>query len=151
MLTHTFSHLLIRQLSFDAGYSASSMRERIYVRPSATPGPMAGVLVYTAAGDAEGSLGGLVRQGEPIRLLRTMVGALQTATWCSQDPICREVRSGRAALNQGACHACSLVSETSCTHGNLLLDRRLVVGAPGIPGFFEPLLDAANVLLGETL
>ena len=29
---------------------------------------MAGILIYTAAGDAEGTLGGLVRMGKPGRL-----------------------------------------------------------------------------------
>jgi hypothetical protein len=45
------------------------------------------------------------------------------------------------ALNLAACHACTLASETSCTHSNVLLDRTLVVGTPEAPmGFFsEPL------------
>ena len=31
LLVHTFSHLFIRQLSFDSGYDTSSMRERLFV------------------------------------------------------------------------------------------------------------------------
>ena len=52
----------------------------------------AGILIYTAAGDVEGTLGGLARQGEPPRLARTLLNALQGAVWCSSDPICRESR-----------------------------------------------------------
>ena len=64
---HTFAHALIRRLAFDAGYTASSLRERIY---TTAPGiPAGGILIYTSEGDSEGSLGGLVRQGEPERLL----------------------------------------------------------------------------------
>lgn len=141
-MVHTLSHILMRRLSFDCGYSSSSLQERLYV--STDPDrPMAGMLIYTAAGDVEGSLGGLVRQGEPSRLLRTMVGALQDASWCSQDPVCAEVASGRGGLNHAACHACALVSETSCALGNLLLDRSLVIGDGVTGGFLSPLLDAA--------
>lgn len=142
VMLHTLSHILMRRLSFDCGYSSSSLQERLYVSTDEGE-PMAGILIYTAAGDVEGSLGGLVRQGEPTRLLATIVGALQDASWCSQDPVCREVASGRGGLNHAACHACALVSETSCTVGNLLLDRRLVVGDDVIPGFLSPLLEAA--------
>ena len=49
---------------------------------------MYGVLLYTASGDSEGSLGGLVRQGIPGRIEDTIVAALQSAKWCSSDPIC---------------------------------------------------------------
>ena len=47
----------IDQLVFESGYSSSALRERVYAGPD-----MAGVLIYTADGDSEGSLGGLVRQ-----------------------------------------------------------------------------------------
>ena len=49
---------------------------------------MCGVLIYTASGDSEGSLGGLVRQGEPGRLEDTILAAIHNAEWCSSDPIC---------------------------------------------------------------
>jgi hypothetical protein len=104
---------------------------------------MAGILIYTAAGDAEGTLGGLVREGEAARMLSTLIKALQGADWCSSDPLCRESRGqGFGALNLAACHACGLVPETSCTMSNRLLDRLLVVGDPSDAqlGFFSPLL-----------
>ena len=43
------------------------------------------VLIYTAAGDSEGTMGGLVRMGEPGQLDRTITRALDRARWCSSD------------------------------------------------------------------
>lgn len=141
---HTLAHLLIRQLTFECGYSSASLREKVYARaPGSDTEPMAGILIYTAAGDAEGSLGGIVRQGQPPRMARTILAALESAAWCSSDPICAETRSGPDAINTGACHACALVAETSCNCGNLLLDRVLLVGSDTTPGLFQPLLQRA--------
>lgn len=139
MAIHTFSHLLMRQLCFEAGYSAASIRERLYVGPK-----HAGLLIYTADGDSEGSLGGLVRQGRSDRLPGTIMAALERATWCSNDPICSEMPAhGLAGLDMAACHACALAPETSCTHFNVLLDRTLITsdGADGRPyGLFAPVI-----------
>ena len=145
VLLHTLAHLLIRQLAFECGYSSSSLRERIYCNPADSDTPMAGLLVYTAAGDVQGTLGGLARQGEPPRLARTLLSALQRGSWCSSDPICAESNGqGMEGMNLGACHSCALLSETSCTNMNLLLDRVLVTGEQGnIPGFFEDPLTLA--------
>ena len=63
VLIHTFAHLIINQLSFECGYGSSSIRERIYCEKIDNEYGMYGVLIYTASGDSEGSLGGLVRQG----------------------------------------------------------------------------------------
>ena len=96
---------------------------------------MAGILIYTADSDSEGSLGGLVRQGEADRLILTLVNAIETASWCSSDPICRELPAqGREGMNRAACHACTLVAETSCSYGNVLLDRMLLIGGEGLLG-----------------
>ncbi|MGY1810176.1 DrmB family protein [Blastococcus sp. SYSU D00669] len=141
LLVHTFAHLLMRQLAFTCGYSAASLRERVYA--SEGPAGQAGLLVYTAAGDAEGTLGGLVRQGEEPRLARSVVAALESAAWCSADPVCRESQGqGLNSLNLAACHGCSLVAETSCQNSNVLLDRVLVVGDDHTPGFFGELVTA---------
>ena len=68
--SHPHSHILaptgMRELALECGYSASSIRERIYAS-APDNGGMAGVLLYTAAPDSEGTLGGLVRLGEPRR------------------------------------------------------------------------------------
>src|SRR5207244_2216447 len=128
------------QLSFECGYGSASLRERIYCSSGSVSEGMNGVLIYTASGDSEGTMGGLVRQGEPDRLLRTMVAALQKAQWCSSDPICIETTGqGTDNANLAACHGCLLISETSCEEGNRLLDRAMLVGKPEDPqlGFFS--------------
>jgi len=122
---HTLSHLLLRQVTFDCGYSSSSIRERIYFDRK---NRYAGVMIYTADADSEGSLGGLVRQGRSDRLIGSMFDSIEQGRWCSSDPVCTETAGqGLGGFNHAACHACSLVSETSCTHANTLLDRRMLV------------------------
>lgn len=143
VLLHSLAHSLINQLSFDCGYGSASLRERIYCNLDEQTEPMNGILIYTASGDAEGTMGGLVRQGEPERLLRTLMTALQKAQWCSSDPVCIEARAqGTDNANLAACHGCLLVSETSCEEGNRLLDRALLVGTPNERelGFFAGVL-----------
>jgi hypothetical protein len=143
MLLHSLAHSLMNQLSFDCGYGSASLRERIYSSFDDNGDPMLGILIYTASGDAEGTMGGLVRQGEPARLLRTLTSALQKAQWCSSDPVCIEARAqGTDNANLAACHGCLLVSETSCEEGNRLLDRALLVGTASERqlGFFSGLL-----------
>ncbi len=131
VLVHTIAHLLMNQLVFDCGYSSASLRERLYVstHPEA---PMAGVLIYTASGDAEGTMGGLVRMGKPGYLEPVVRGAIQNAQWCSADPVCMELGGGGGqgpdSCNLAACHNCALVPETSCEQFNRFLDRWLVVG-----------------------
>jgi MrfA Zn-binding domain len=143
MLLHSLAHSLINQLSFDCGYGSASLRERVYCDLNEKAERMHGILIYTASGDAEGTMGGLVRQGEPERLLRTLMAALQKAQWCSSDPVCIEARAqGTDNANLAACHGCLLVSETSCEEGNRLLDRALLVGTPDERrlGFFAGML-----------
>lgn len=126
VLVHTLSHVLMRQLSLESGYSSSSVRERLYVESGAAP--MAGILLYTATSDSDGSLGGLVDQARPDRLGPLMLDALREASRCAQDPLCagRDV-DGNAHMNGAACHACLLLAETSCESSNRLLDRNLLV------------------------
>jgi hypothetical protein len=143
VLLHALAHSLINQLSFDCGYGSASLRERIYSNVDQGAEQMRGILIYTASGDSEGTMGGLVRQGEPQRLLRTLFAALQRAQWCSSDPICIETSGqGTDNANLAACHGCLLISETSCEEGNRLLDRSMLVGKPNEPdtGFFSTML-----------
>lgn len=142
VLLHTLAHLLINQLTFECGYSSASLRERLYVS-DASEGPMAGLLIYTAAGDAEGTMGGLVRMGRARYLPGVFRRAIDAARWCSADPICMEIGSaagqGPESLNMAACHSCALVPETACEEFNRFLDRGLVVGAGAdlSTGFFS--------------
>ncbi len=145
VLIHTLSHLLMKQLALECGYSGNSLRERLYIQGA--PGePFAGVLIYTASTASDGTLGGLVSQGEPERLNALFAAALLSARWCSSDPLCGESKGqGIDALNMSACHACALVSETSCEKRNILLDRGLITGVPGErdAGFFADFAEMA--------
>jgi hypothetical protein len=138
---HSLAHILIRQLTFECGYSGSSLRERIYCNEMVTQPSMSGILIYTASGDSEGTLGGLVRQGQPDTLKKILLRGLAKASWCSNDPICRDSDGqGMHSLNMAACHACLLLSETSCEEQNRFLDRQLVLD------FFKPHFDAGEVV-----
>lgn len=134
ILIHSLAHVLIKRLSWEAGYGSSSIRERIYtsLRPDRR---MAGILLYTAAGDADGTLGGLVCLGRAKTLECLLIGALIDARWCASDPICRESPGqGPESLNMAACHACMLLPETSCELQNRYLDRRTMVESFGENG-----------------
>lgn len=124
---HTLSHLLIRTIALDCGYNAASLSERIYA--GTEDDPRTGILIYTAVPDAEGTLGGLVSQAEPDRLVRLTRRALHDAMHCSSDPLCKERLPQPPAdfLHGAACHVCLFVSETTCERGNRFLDRRFVV------------------------
>ncbi|MGI8551239.1 MAG: DrmB family protein [Dehalococcoidia bacterium] len=128
VLLHTLAHLLIRQLALDCGYSSASLRERIYCSKD-SGSSMAGVLIYTASSDSDGSLGGLVEMGRPDTLGPLLARALDNASLCANDPLCadRDPAATGSHLNGAACHACVLLSETACEAGNHYLDRGAVV------------------------
>jgi hypothetical protein len=128
---HTFSHILIKELEFLTGYSASSISERLYVNED----DMQGVLIYTMAG-AEGSFGGLVSQSNPERFIKILESALARAKDCASDPICYNSEGqGIGGLNLAACYSCSLLPETSCEEFNSYLDRALLIDKKY--GFFK--------------
>lgn len=141
ILLHTFAHLLMNRMTFECGYSSAALRERLYVSDE-NGKSMAGVLIYTAAGDAEGTLGGLVRMGKPGNFEPLIRKAIDNARWCSADPVCMELgrRGGQGpdSCNLAACHNCALVPETACEEFNRFLDRILVVGELTSPdlGYF---------------
>jgi hypothetical protein len=146
VLLHSLSHALIRQFAIECGYTTASIRERIYSRP---PGgdraPMAGVLLYTAAPDSEGTLGGLVALGEPVTLGRHLDQALESMRLCASDPLCAEhhpIKDG-LTLHGAACHACLFLPETSCERGNKYLDRSVLVSTVESDdlAFFKPFAD----------
>jgi hypothetical protein len=127
VLLHTLAHLLIRELALECGYNAASIRERIYAETDDGK-DQAGILIYTAAADSDGTLGGLVELGKPVNLGRLLDQALDRARVCASDPLCSEHDPSKdQSLHGSACHACSFVSETSCERGNRHLDRSLVV------------------------
>ncbi len=142
VLLHSFAHALMRQLTLECGYTAASIRERIYsLPPESEYGPMAGILLYTAAPDSEGTLGGLVGLGLPEQLGRHIEGALEQMRSCTSDPLCAEHTSLQEhSLHEAACHACLFLPETSCERGNKYLDRSVLV----------PTVDRTNLAFFET-
>ncbi len=127
VLLHSLAHMLIQGLAIDCGYSSASIRERIY-SSFGTDEAMAGILLYTATPDSDGSLGGLAEKGQPHLFEPLLHDALERASFCSSDPLCGHGAPGEMGLlNGAACHACLLVSETSCERGNRYLDRAHVV------------------------
>jgi len=127
VMLHTLAHLIIRELSLECGYNAASIQERVYAKADSDV-PMAGVLLYTAASDSDGTLGGLVDLGKAESLGRILDLALERAKICSSDPLCSRSRpEEESALHGAACHSCAFVSETSCESGNRYLYRALLV------------------------
>ena len=100
---------------------------------------MYGCLIYTAEG-AEGSMGGLIAQTRPTNLNNLIKSAIRRATICNSDPLCWESEGqGLFDLNFASCFSCSLVSETSCEHRNLYLDRTILVDSED--GFFKDIVN----------
>ena len=133
-LVHSFAHLIMRELEFKCGYPTSSLSERIYVSNNLS-NRMYGFLIYTSEG-AEGSMGGLIAQTRPDNLIKLITNALHRAKICNSDPLCWESDGqGLFELNFASCFSCSLVSETSCEHRNVYLDRRILVDEEY--GFFK--------------
>lgn len=139
-LLHSISHLLLTAIVLDCGYPLSSLGERIYAFPATGTAPARyGILLMTGASGSEGTLGGLVAEGE--RLRHHFPRALEMAKLCANDPICgfhKPSPNDQALLVGSACHGCMFLPETSCEMRNDFLDRSLVVdtiGSPGV-GFF---------------
>ena len=128
LLLHALAHLLIRQFGLECGYASTSLRERIYCGTGSDP--MAGILIYTASADSEGSLGGLVEMSRAELLGPMLKRALEASKLCANDPLCadREVSATGTQLNGAACHACLLEAETSCEVGNNYLHRSVLAG-----------------------
>jgi len=124
IMLHSLSHLLITALSLECGYPASSIRERIYATQKGY-----GILLFTGAADAEGTLGGLIAEGR--RIHNHLESALRLGTLCSYDPVCAQHdpsnKFEQRYFHGAACHGCLLIAEPSCEQRNDYLDRALVV------------------------
>lgn len=146
LLLHSFSHILIKELVHECGYGSAALRERIYVSCKNNQ-PMSGIFIYTASGDLEGGLGGLIEMGAPARIEKVIQKALLRASWCSSDPVCSELPAqGPRKENMAACHSCLLLPETACETFNSGLDRALLMGTPTVgkqeitQGFFSEIM-----------
>lgn len=126
-MLHSLSHLLITAVALECGYSATSIRERIYASDAGY-----GILLYTGGSDTQGTLGGLVEVGRRLgKSGDALEAALDLGRLCAHDPVCAQHRPDNAQeerfLNGAACHGCLLIGEPSCEKRNELLDRRLVI------------------------
>ena len=119
---HTLSHALIMTISLHSGYSSASLRERVYIDRDANNG---GILIYTTSPGEDGSMGGLVGAVDVFE--KILERAFDRIRLCSNDPLCAEVRKTPERINGAACHSCLLVSETSCEHRNMWLDRHIIL------------------------
>lgn len=142
VMLHTFAHLFIREISNVCGYSAASIREKIYSEiDENNEVKMCGILVYVSSSDSDSSLGGLISVADNEDVFeKIMDSMLERASWCSGDPLCiSSMKQGYKNLNYSACHDCTLLPETSCERFNCFLDRASIVGLPDNPdvGFFN--------------
>jgi len=123
---HTLSHRFINALSIDSGYSAAAIRERVYIDVDEQSGRASGgVLLFTSQPGGDGTLGGLVALVPEFE--RVLKNALRDLHTCSNDPLCGEEHFRKGKYNGAACYACLLVSETSCEHRNMGLDRNILL------------------------
>jgi hypothetical protein len=121
---HTLSHLLIRSIAEESGYSSASIRERIYFENDGQK-MRGGVLLYATQPGSEGTLGGLIALVPNFQHIMNM--AFDQLRTCSGDPLCIEHRFEQEQYNGAACYSCLLLSETSCEHRNMWLDRNIML------------------------
>ena len=124
---HTLSHLLLRVLAIDSGYSSASIRERVYVERT-DKGVRGGIILYAVQPGSDGALGGLISLVPKFETILKRV--FEIGKFCSNDPLCIEQKNSfkcGTSYNGAACYGCLLVSETSCEHRNMWLDRTFFV------------------------
>jgi len=121
---HTFAHLFIRALALHSGYGSASVRERVYTE---TDGERArgGVILYTSQPGADGSLGGLIALVPHFETI--FAAALEGVFYCSNGYLCDENRFRPGSHGGASCYGCTVISETSCEHRNMWLDRRVLL------------------------
>lgn len=133
VMLHTFAHLFIREITNICGYSAASIREKIYSEiDDKNEVKMCGVLIYVSSSDSDSSLGGLISVADNKDVFEEIMDSmLDRASWCSGDPLCiSSMKQGYKNLNYAACYDCTLLPETSCERFNCFLDRASIVGLP---------------------
>lgn len=132
VLAHTLAHLLINAASLECGYPTASIRDRIYDEDGALA-----LLIYTAAGDSVGTMGGLVELARPGKLESLIEKAIAAGSWCGLDPICISPLDHDIEATKGACHQCCFLPETSCEVFNFGLDRATLVGRRQSKGILQ--------------
>lgn len=120
---HTLAHSLIRSVSIEAGYSTAAIRERIYLETS-NGRARGGILLYATQPGSEGTMGGLIALTRYFdTIMKRSQGSIES---CSSDPLCADAKFAPGLYNGAACYGCLLLSETSCEHRNMWLDRNLL-------------------------
>lgn len=107
---HTYSHIIMKELEFECGYSLTSMKERLYFLPEHR---IYGILIYSING-SDSSYGGITSLF-PDKIRNIIQNALERANDCPNDPICES--------EDGHCFACTDLPETSCQLFNDDLSR----------------------------
>jgi len=121
---HTLSHLLIRAISEQSGYSSASIRERIYL-DLGNSNMQGGILLYATQPGSEGTHGGLIAL---VHLFNHIIDvAIENLMTCSGGPLCLGNKFIKGKYNGAACPSCLLTSETSCEHRNMWLDRNVIL------------------------
>lgn len=129
-ILHSFSHCMMKEFEFEAGYAINSLKERLYFAEDEVHDSKqikyASVLIYTATG-SNSSFGGLCALfellGDRSKIEILIQNAIERAKDCPNDPICiEEERSG----NTGCCYACNLIPEVACEKFNTELDRAVM-------------------------
>jgi hypothetical protein len=82
------------------------------------------ILLYATQPGSEGTLGGLIAL---VPFLGSILKrCFQMLRSCSGDPLCDDNKFANGSYNGAACYACLLISETSCEHRNMWLDRHVL-------------------------
>ncbi|MHA1409536.1 MAG: DrmB family protein [Candidatus Odinarchaeia archaeon] len=123
---HSFSHQLLRALARDSGYSIASIRERVYSQMT-DDGVRGGVILYTVQ-PGDGTMGGLISLTERFESILDRIS--DNLDSCPNDPLCSETIFSNGSHSGASCYGCLLVSETSCEHRNMWLDRHILMENP---------------------
>jgi hypothetical protein len=138
---HSLVHCLMIQMSVDSGYALTALRERIYC--STDGEEYYGALIYTTSPDKCGTLGGVSRYADKDEFMVLLKKALAFSEHCDNDPLCSDHPSGRSS--KSSCFACIFIPETSCSHFNQWLDRKLVRNVPTSKRPWKGLFDDVDI------
>ena len=154
LLLHTLAHILIRQTGLRVGYSSASLRERSTRAPRRRRADQPGYSIYTAAGDVEGTLGGLAGSANHARFAPHSAQRLaRFGVVLPRIPLCRESpRAGFEVAEPRGLPRLRPHLRDEFAHANALLDRTTVVGTPeSSRGYFSEPLEQALQLTAEAL
>ena len=121
---HTFSHLLLKQLCMESGYSLSSVAERLFFETNDDGQPEKAAFSCTLRGlRLDGTLGGLAGQAGIRRMKAIVKQALARRGECSNDPVCGEHTPTHEEPNGAACHTCDLAGNRLRSQKSSARDR----------------------------